>query len=442
VLPWISDEEGYLRLKHEPSAEPAGGVAPPSTGDGEIDRAHWPTSSEYDAAIQRPKRAFSDEVLMTAKFDNGPFGLSSVEGQTAVVFFADTNEGPIALRCFKRPLHRGRERYHALADFLSEHPLPPLARADWCDGGMTVNDKKWPVIKMERVTGGSLSSHVASLLGSGGAGLSDLSERWRVLMADLRRARIAHGDLQHDNVRVTPTARGIELRLIDLDAIWTEATAEFVPAEKGHRHFQHPERLRTDHWDEYIDAFSALVIYVSLRALAADPHLWSYHNDENLIFSEDDYLHPGRTAIWSRLAASRDLDVRRLTQMLDQFCQQTVRIATDLETILQSQALPTAPAWRSADAGAPIQATWWDFPAAEPPSEDLPTSVDWWLPAASTNVGKAEQAQESASVSSRSPSNGRPATHHRRSRPRVRLAWAVLAALVVIIGCIVILMAG
>ena len=59
----------------------------------------------------------------------------------------------------------------------------------------------------------------------------------------------------------------------------------------GHKNYQHPKRTAED-YDDYVDNFPALVVYLSLLALAADPGLWSFYNDDNLILTNRDYANP------------------------------------------------------------------------------------------------------------------------------------------------------
>jgi hypothetical protein len=274
----------------------------------------------------------------------------------------------------KRPVAYGERRYAALHSYLAERPAAPLAAVEWQSNGVSVDGRQWPIVKMEHVDGTSMRQYVSRYLHAS-ADLQVLSDRWHQLAADLRRHEIAHGDLQQDNVRIVDE-RSLRLRLIDLDEVWAPPLASMPPRECGHRHFQHPERLRTGHWDAAVDTFSALVIYVSLRALAADPSLWEkYHNDENLILADLDFENSGRTPIWSQLAASRDLEVRRLAVILEQFCKQTVWIESDLDTILRTGMLPGGTVY--VVSGVPLQrATWWadtaDNAVGAQPSEGVP----------------------------------------------------------------------
>lgn len=334
----------------------AGEVSVTSARPRQRDVIVWPSTAHYKRALRRPVSAFNDPELKSLELDVDVMGMpSAVEGQSAVVFFGQTEAGRIAVRCLKRPVAYGERRYVAMGSHIAGWTASPLATVEWQNDGVKVDDRWWPIVRMELVDGVSMRQYISAHLYDSD-GLYALGDQWRDLCSELRHHDVAHADLQQDNVRVL---NGGALRLIDLDAVWVPALEGMPPREFGHRHFQHPERLRTGHWDGSVDAFSALVIYISIRALASDPSLWDeYHNDENLVFSDTDFEHPGATPIWSRLAASRDLEVRDLLLVLDRFCRQTVRVEIDLPTILQTRTFPAGEAY--VVSGAPLsRSEWW-----------------------------------------------------------------------------------
>jgi hypothetical protein len=81
-----------------------------------------------------------------------------------------------------------------------------------------------------------------------------------------------------------------------------------------------------------MDTFSALVIYMSIVALASDRYLsidsnsgprglWSdFHSGENLLFKKEDFELAGRTPIWSRLAYLDNRWVGQLLRALETYC--------------------------------------------------------------------------------------------------------------------------
>jgi hypothetical protein len=114
-----------------------------------------------------------------------------------------------------------------------------------------------------------------------------LAAKFALMVKDLSVLGVAHGDLQHGNLLVTP---GGELKLIDYDGMYVPGLAQLGACEIGHVNYQSPARTMSS-WGPYLDNFSAWIIYASLIALAIDPGLWPIlHNDgdEALIFHKDD----------------------------------------------------------------------------------------------------------------------------------------------------------
>lgn len=381
------------------------------------DDVKWPGVLEYLAAVQNAPQSFRDPELRAARFETDGMGdVTTGQGQTATVFFADTPARKLAVRCFTREVRDAAERYQRLEEFLRQVPLPALARAEWLADGVTVDGRSWPVVKMEQVDGVGLGRYVEEHLRRPDL-LLELAERWRRTAETLTDAGVAHGDLQQDNIIVT---RDVGLRLIDLDSVWVPGMPQTPPDENGHRNFQHPERLATGLWHPRIDAFAALVIYLSLRSVAAQPALWEYHNDENLILVDTDFLQPGRSAIWGRLHASPDLEVRDLTQLLAGFCRTSARVLTDLGTVLGRMRVPDGPAWTPGPVAAEEIERWWEAGVEDDPDPDDPgsgTDVE-----ATVDVTAHQPPRVSV------PSRRRPPAR----APRNRL-WPVLAFVVILL---------
>ena len=149
--------------------------------------------------------------------------------------------------------------------------------------------------------------------------------------ASLRGLRIAHNDLQHGNVMVQ---RDGGIRLVDYDGMYLPQFRGERSPELGHKNYQHPERS-SEHYDENVDSFPSLVIYLSLLAIASDPGLWDYHNEDNLIFTRSDYADPRSSEVFGKLKKSPDVTVARLAERLEECCALPVDKVPDLETALQ-----------------------------------------------------------------------------------------------------------
>jgi serine/threonine protein kinase len=318
----------------------------------------WPSEGDYLDALHRPADSLSGR-LGTFVPERGPDDtLVVVSGRSAFVFFGQIEGEPTVLRCFKRPPPpEVRERYHQLRRYLRANKVSALASFRWWDEGLLVGDREVPVLTMEDVGGLSLRRHLAGLL-TDPERIGELADRWQELTAELAERRLAHGDLQQDNIWVDRNGR---LRLVDLDAVWAPPLAALPPAEYGHPHFQHPQRLSGQCWGEDVDRFSALVVHLSIRALAHDPGLWDeYHNDENLVLTADDFHSSMAGALWFRLASNRDPVVRDLTARLHRFCGASFAEVSPLSQLPAPDAPP--PPW-TLERPAPARSTLVPVPA-------------------------------------------------------------------------------
>lgn len=107
---------------------------------------------------------------------------------------------------------------------------------------------------------------------------------------------------------------------------------------KGLAGYQHEGRWRNELVSEKADYFSELVIYLSLKALAKKPSLWTelkIEDSETLLFSGDDIKSKGTTEIFHEL--KNDSDLAELTQKLCEFmCKSSIEELEPLERAIIS----------------------------------------------------------------------------------------------------------
>ena len=112
------------------------------------------------------------------------------------------------------------------------------------------------------------------------------------------------------------------LKLVDYDCMCVPALVGRRNLEVGVEPYQHPGRNATTLLGPDLDHFSSLVIYVALRALAADPSLWLKYVEQSahdkLLFRTDDFLARGASPLGQDLGRSPDQDVRELAAQLFQ----------------------------------------------------------------------------------------------------------------------------
>lgn len=215
-----------------------------------------PQSDEYRKAVLNPRICFSDPELQNGETVTNRHGLASVwTGQFACVFRVQTSSGERAVKCFTANISDHQDRYahiHMHVDNIGSKMLPMLAEFQYQPNGIRVNGAWYPIVKMEWVKGDKLDEYVEKLVkASDTTKLNLLATQWFNLVTGLRQNKIAHGDLQHENIIVSNGC----LRLVDYDGICVPSLQGRIGLETGHIHYQHPFRTIAD-FNLEIDNFS------------------------------------------------------------------------------------------------------------------------------------------------------------------------------------------
>ncbi len=301
----------------------------------------WPGITDFSEAVQNPLLCFKGTELEVGEVGQNPRGMPLVySGNFACVYKVSVGGQAFAVRCFTREVKDQQTRYNRLSEYLLNVLPPSFVHFEYVERGISLKGDWYPVVRMEWVEGESLSSFVGSNLNAPDV-LRRVAAQWRGgPAASLRGLGIAHNDLQHGNVMVQADDR---IRLVDYDGMFLPGFRGERSPELGHKNFQHPLRTAED-YDAYVDNFPALVVYLSLLAVASDPGLWTdFYNDDNLIFTRNDYADPGNSPLFDLLKKSPDQTVANLTERLEECCTLPVKDVPDLETVLQGIPPSTAP---------------------------------------------------------------------------------------------------
>ena len=322
----------------------------------------WPGITDFSEAIQDPRLCFKSTTYETGKVSVNQRGMPLVfSGAFACVYQLSVGGRNLAVRCFTREVKDQQKRYDQLSEYLINVLPPSFVHFEYLEQGINWRGNWYPVVMMEWVEGESLSSFIGSHVNDHDT-LRRMAAQWRGgPAASLRGLGIAHNDLQHGNVMVQTDGR---IRLVDYDGMFLSKFRGERSPELGHKNFQHPLRTADD-YDAYVDNFPSLVIYVSLLAIASDPGLWSFYNDDNLIFTRNDYADPGSSQLFDVLKKSHDQTVAKLSERLEGYCALPVKDVPDLETVLQGIPSSVTPS-SSSVAPSPTVAT--------PPSPAMPTT--------------------------------------------------------------------
>ncbi len=305
----------------------------------------WPLASHFSAMLQNPQVAFRDPRLQQSRIEkdqrNQPRPWA---GAFAVVYkaFSPDDQRPFAVRVFTSESPERRERYELIAAYAKDHKPRCLVEFEYRDQSIrSAGDGKWyPVILMEWVQGETLFNWLRDRCREGnGEAVGFIADRWLDAVKELADAAIAHGDLQHGNVMVTP---GNEIKLVDYDCMCVPALVGRRNLEVGVEPYQHPERNAKTLLSLDLDHFSALMIYVALRALAAQPQFWSKYVEspgyDKLLFRREDLQSPITSPLYRDLMRLAGPDVKELTEQLVALSRQRMDQLTPLSQLVHSYA--------------------------------------------------------------------------------------------------------
>ena len=277
----------------------------------------WPNVLEYDGAVQTPKQCFSDPELKAGQITLTHIGLPKViSGSFASVYQIRCGACKYAVRCFLKESSDCQKRYHAISEHLRRTKLPYMVAFEFIPDGILIGKSWYPILKMEWIEGDPLPVFIKQNLGKK-AVLYSLASQWIEMLVSLRRAEIAHGDLQHGNILV----RNGQIKLIDYDGLYVPGLSMFPSRELGHRNYQHPARSEKD-FGPYLDDFPGWVILTSLSALAMEPGLWrKLGKDENgttesLLFDHEDFTQPNQSNAFRTMINSQLPEIRSIGSYL------------------------------------------------------------------------------------------------------------------------------
>lgn len=250
-------------------------------------------------------------------YEADDYGPMSWEGGFAVVFkwrHPFVAQDWAAKFFIKKDVPTLWEVYGELTKHLAAYPLPYFVRTMYEPNAIRVGSKQYPVVIMPWVDAAPLKAYLSERLGDGQAVLN-LAERWRLMLKDMRAKKISHGDFHHDNIHVNGAG---ELVLLDYDGVTVPSLVDKPEYIGGTPGYQHPARRRVKSKILSIDAFSGIVVYLSLRMIAEDPSLWKQlHIDdsESLVFTQMDFVDPDKSAVFRSLSRFSD-DLRRIGDTL------------------------------------------------------------------------------------------------------------------------------
>ncbi len=282
----------------------------------------WPMGSDYASMLQNSAVAFKDPDLKRSSIKRDKNGLPhGMSGQFAVVYKATLPSGSHrAVRAFTSGREGRGDTYRAISEYLAKHRhLKSLVEFTYAEKGIRGSDGKfYPLVTMEWVEGSTLFDWLKhQCQDNNAARIASIVPLWSELVDELGDAQIAHGDLQQANVMVDAAG---QLKLVDYDCMCVPDLVGRPNLETGVEPYQHPQRNAETLLSPQLDNFSALFIYIAVRALAARPRLWAdfieRHQYDKLLIRKEDFQDPAASELFRTLRQSPDSEVGRLVGSL------------------------------------------------------------------------------------------------------------------------------
>ncbi len=325
---------------------------------------YWPTRNDYDYAMEEISEHMLDPDLREGVLERQRRTNMLVHrGRDAYTCLYHIDEWMLRCFCHSEFQEQGTradvlERYKKLEHFYQKNQtrVSALVPIYYVERGIRVDFFKYdrysneireyiktadvPFVKMSFIRAIALNSFITYNL-QDNQRMHQLSDAWLHMIEEMEAIPMAHGDLDLTNVLVqeSPAGTGLVLKLIDYDNTWIPefASYHYPLPEQGHEFFQHPSffgKSRT--FDETIDRFAALVIYISLRVLADFPEMYQKWNlnDNRLIFSPSDYQAEQRDKS-ERISLVRGMRIANLSPYLDELsaCLRQKRMPRSLTSI-------------------------------------------------------------------------------------------------------------
>jgi hypothetical protein len=278
-------------------------------------KVSWPSPQDYNEAVQNLAHNCAHPDLQKAIVEQNAHGLPMPRsGAFASVYKVFIDGTPYAIRCFLRELHDAEYRYDRISRFVQSDDLPYTVTFDFRREGLVAGGSCVPLLKMDWVEGETLDNYLSKRKGKI---TSALAEKFLRMCDELRKAGIAHGDLQHGNIII----RDEEFYLVDYDGMFVPGLEGLHSAELGHRNYQHPKR-NSQTFGPDLDNFSAWVIYVSLRALSANSSLYSQLGcgEDCLLFKQSDFVDPNHSPAFAAIEGCGDEQLASLARYLRYIC--------------------------------------------------------------------------------------------------------------------------
>lgn len=274
----------------------------------------FPSRTEIVTAIKNPQVCYkANELVGGQPIFKGSNIIQYAGGYTTVFPFVSALGNKVAIRCWCADIGDARKRSSLISDYLTKEQIPYFVNFKYVEDAILINGSLQSIVIMDWVNGKTLKEYINDNCNS--SSILNLAEKFKLMVAEMHKMNIAHGDLQHGNILVKSDG---SLVLVDYDSMYIEQLQGMQDIIKGLPGYQHPERGRNQFVIKQLDYFSELIIYLSLLIFAENPSLWSkYYDEEDLLFSKEDFANINQSSIYKHYQNSSNKTIRNLLIQLE-----------------------------------------------------------------------------------------------------------------------------
>ena len=236
-----------------------------------------------------------------ARLNNG--GFQSCVGGFSIVFPVVVDGSKWAFRCWHHTLDQDQARIKSLSYELKRANLPYFVDFEYEDCGIVVNGAVYPTTRMKWINGLDIKDYLCYHRNNRHI-VFELASNFFTMIQDLHKHSIAHGDLQHENIIVTPSGK---IYLIDYDSMYLPVLSFFHSKNttNGKDGYQHPARKNCVYSNPKLDYFSEVIILTSILAIAYKPELAEKYNlvdADTMLFRKEDFRNFSSSRIYLDLS--------------------------------------------------------------------------------------------------------------------------------------------
>tara|TARA_Y100000590_G_scaffold396091_1_gene476519 strand:- start:1744 stop:3030 length:1287 start_codon:yes stop_codon:yes gene_type:complete len=307
-----------------------------------ISSNQWPSINSIEYAIENIHDHANREELKKYKMESKKGLLYQFQGAFAVIYKGiNDKKHEYALRLFTARNFMAMDRYNKLSTYFEKNKIYErctyftefkyLPRAIEIYINTVDTEAKrtenFPILRMGWVTGKSFEDFIKETTSTDE--IKKLTKNFLHMINKLEELKISHGDLHPKNILVDGE---LNLRLVDYDCIYISDFKGNSQPEGGDADCQHPHRKKFT-YDEKLDRFSALVIYLGLLAISENIDLKSHKNSGEFPFSQTDFVDPSSSELFSKLEILSP-SVRFLTKKLAHYCKSDIPEISSLNELL------------------------------------------------------------------------------------------------------------